>query len=257
MPQWYDSVWLNAYHAARGVVARSAPSRLEEFVRSFDILRTEPDFATRTLPNVISSEQVNYLRGVIQAVPADKLELHEMKAFGRFIVHDHPEFTAFQATLVDRVSEWAGEPLEPSYNFLSLYTRMGVCAPHLDSPSAKWTLDLCINQSDAWPIYLSQVVPWPETGRRMSENWIAEIKQDKSLEFSPAILSPGDAIFFSGSSQWHYRDALPQDGQKHFCDLLFMHFIPRGAAELVRPQNWAALFNMPELALIPDIENAL
>lgn len=257
MPQWYDSVWLNAYHAARDIVARSAPSRLEEFVRSFDILRTEPGFATRTLPNVISLEQLDYLRGVIQAVPADKLELHEMKAFGRFIVHDHPEFTAFQATLVDQASDWAGEPLEPSYNFLSLYTRMGVCAPHLDSPSAKWTLDLCINQSDAWPIYLSQVVPWPETGRQMSENWSAEIKQDPSLEFSPAILSPGDAIFFSGSSQWHYRDALPQDGQKHFCDLLFMHFIPRGAAELVRPKNWAAMFGMPELSRIPDIENAL
>ena len=257
MPKWYDSVWLNAYHAAKDIVARSAPSRLEDFVRSFDILRTDPAFSTRSLPKVISSEQLVYLRGVIQAVPADKLELHEMNAFGRFIVHDLPEFSAFQASLVDQVSEWADEPLEPSYNFLSLYTRMGVCEPHLDSPSAKWTLDLCIDQSDAWPIYLSQVVPWPEQGIQTGENWSAEIKGDKSLNFSANILSPGDAIFFSGSSQWHYRDALPRDGRKRHCDLLFMHFIPRGAAEIVRPKNWATLFDIPELSLIPEIENAL
>lgn len=257
MPKWYDSVWLNAYHAAKDIVARSAPSRLEDFVRSFDSLRTDPAFSTRSLPKVIRSEQLDYLRGVIQAVPADKLELHEMNAFGRFIVHDLPEFSAFQAALVDQVSEWADEPLEPSYNFLSLYTRMGVCEPHLDSPSAKWTLDLCIDQSDAWPIHLSQVVPWPEKGLQTGENWSAEIKGDKSLNFSANILSPGDAIFFSGSSQWHYRDALPRDGKKRHCDLLFMHFIPRGAADIVRPKNWASLFDIPELSLIPEIETAL
>jgi hypothetical protein len=31
--------------------------------------------------------------------------------------------------------------------------------------------------------------------------------------------------------------------------MLFLHFIPRGAAEIVRPENWARLFDMPELAM--------
>jgi len=257
MPEWYDSVWLNAYYTATDVVARVAPSRLDDFIRSFDILRTNSGFATRHLPNVLSSEMLEHVRGVIQTVPKDKLELHEMQAFGRFVVHDIPEFSALQGSLVDQVSEWAGEPLEPSYNFLSLYTRMGVCNPHLDSPSAKWTIDLCIDQSDPWPIHVSQVVPWPDKSAPMGENWSTSIKEDSSLKFTPKILNPGDAILFSGSSQWHYRDALPRDGAKRHCDLLFMHFIPRGSAELVRPKNWASLFDIPELASVPGIERAL
>lgn len=256
MPEWYDSSWLNAYYAASDVVAQVAPSRLDEFVRSFDILRTSQGFVTRQLPNLLGSDMLEHVRSVIQAVPKDKLELHEMQAFGRFVVHDIPEFSTIQNSLVDQVSEWAGEPLEPSYNFLSLYTRMGVCNPHLDSPNAKWTLDLCIDQSDPWPIHVGQVVPWPDKSVQLGDNGTAGIKEDSSLEFTANILNPGDAIFFSGSSQWHYRDALPRDGGKRHCDLLFMHFIPRGSAELVRPKTWAALFDIPELASVPGIEHA-
>jgi hypothetical protein len=62
-----------------------------------------------------------------------------------------------QRELVARVSDLVGEEVEPSYNFLSLYTRMGIFEPHLDAPSAKWTLDICIDQSEPWPIYFSQI----------------------------------------------------------------------------------------------------
>ena len=100
MAEWYDSVWLNAYYAATDVVARVAPSRLDDFVRSFDILRTNIGIATRYLPGVLSSEMLEHVRGVIQAVPKDNLELHEMQAFGRFVVHDIPEFSELQNSLV-------------------------------------------------------------------------------------------------------------------------------------------------------------
>ena len=65
---------------------------------------------------------------------------------------------------------------------------------------------------------------------------------------------PGDAILFSGSSQWHYRDALPQGKAKGFCDLLFLHYIPKGTASIVRPANWAEHFGLPEIARIPGID---
>ena len=152
--------------------------------------------------------------------------------------HDIAEFSTLQDSLVDQASEWAGEPLESSYNFLSLYTRMGVCNPHLDSPSAKWTLDLCIDQSEPWPIHLSQVVPWPDKNAQIGENWTSEIKEDRSLNFSASTLNPGDAILFSGSSQWHYRDALPRDGGKRYCDLLFMPSQARAGRS--RPAGHAA-----------------
>jgi hypothetical protein len=199
---------------------------------------------------------LEHIREVVRAIPRDKYEMHELKSFGRFIVHDYPEITALQATLVDQVSEWAGEAVEPSYNFLSLYSRMGVCEPHLDSPSAKWTLDICVDQSEPWPIQFSQIVPWPEHRPRLSDDWRQEIIADGTLQFSSLLLDPGDAILFSGSSQWHYRDALPRDGTKRFCDLLFLHFIPRGAGEIVVAKNWPDLFNIPELAAIPGLDKA-
>ena len=58
----------------------------------------------------------------------------------------------------------------------------------------------------------------------------------------------GDAVVFSGSNQWHYRDALPKGPGRRFCDLLFLHYIPRGTSDLVAPKNWARIFDVADLA---------
>jgi hypothetical protein len=256
-PKWYDSVWLSAYYAAKDVIARVAPTRMEEFVRSFDVLRTAPDFSARHLLQIIEPALLEQIREIVHAIPRENYELHEIAPFGRFIVRDYPEITALQATLTDQVSQWAGEAVEPSYNFLSLYTRMGECRLHLDSPAAKWTLDICVDQSEPWPIQFSRIVPWPEQRPQLSDNWREETKSDDLLNFNSVVLHPGDAVLFSGSNQWHYRDPLPRDGVKRHCDLLFLHFIPRGTSEIVVPANWPRLFGIPELAEIPNLGTAL
>lgn len=245
---WYDSIWLSAYYRALDIVARVAPSRLEDFVRSFDILRTDPGFSACALPQVLDAATIEELRQTVAAIPMEKMEMHEMRSFGRLVVHDLPEFTAIQQALVDQVSEWAGEDLECSYNFLALYSRMGECRPHLDSPSAKWTLDICLAQTEPWALHISQVVPWPARDMRLSDDWVGDIKTNTSLDFRQHLLEPGDAVLFSGSSQWHYRDALPRDGAIRHCDLLFMHFIPKGAGRIVCPANWPSIFDVPELS---------
>ncbi|MCY7281379.1 MAG: hypothetical protein LH610_10885 [Sphingomonas bacterium] len=104
----------------------------------------------------------NAISAASRTTPREK---HEMLRFGRLIVHEAELCTELQAKLTDRISELVNEPVEPSYNFLSLYNNLGVCAVHMDAPSAKWTFDYCIEQSDPWPIYLSQVQPWPEKWR--------------------------------------------------------------------------------------------
>lgn len=251
---WYDSVWLDKYLSAMGMIGEIAPSKLKTFVESFDILRTDPQFAVKEVAPVFDADALSEIRRIIKAIPAETLELHEAKRFGRFVVHDNPTFTRMQGDLVGRVSELVGEPVEPSYNFLSLYEHMGVCEPHLDAPSAKWTLDICIDQSDPWPIHFSQIVPWPETRANLGDDWQSAIKNDPQLQFQSKILTPGNGIVFSGSSQWHYRDPLPnRDNRKGFCDLLFFHYIPKGAGEVLSHRNWARLFDVPELADIPGI----
>lgn len=246
---WYDSVWLCRYEEAKATLRMKRPEALSKFVDGFRILRTRPDFRVKCLEQPFDNDTFAEIRRVTASLQPTDLELHEARQFGRFIVHNHPFFAQLQERVVDYASDLAGEPLESGYNFLSLYTSKGVCAVHMDAPEAKWTLDFCIDQAAPWPIYLSAVQPWPDANEAAwkGEGWDDQIKKSRSLEFTPFILEPGKAIFFSGSSQWHYRDPLPEAGGKQFCTLLFFHFIPKGTAELIQPKNWARLFDLPEL----------
>jgi hypothetical protein len=119
----------------------------------------------------------------------------------------------------------------------------------MDAPdTAKWTLDLCIEQSDVWPIYFSQVVPWPEDFSYDGPDWQGHIKRSPRLKFSSHVLRPGNAVLFAGSSQWHYRDEIVQGSRAGFCNLLFFHFIPQGMSKIILPINWPTIFRIPELA---------
>lgn len=248
---WYDAVWLRAYFDAQAVIERHAPAKLAEFVDAMRVFRTDPKFEARHLTGLFDAERLAEIRREVAAIPRDRLEMHEMRQFGRFVVHNWPPFSRLQETMTAEVSELAGEALEPNYNFLSLYTHRGVCAPHLDAPSAKWTLDICLDQSEPWPIHFSPILPWPERGEITAVPGAGE----GGPPFEDVLLEPGDAVLFSGSSQWHYRDALPATGSKSFCDLLFFHYIPAGTRELLKPSGWAGLFGVPELNQVAGIRD--
>lgn len=247
---WYDALWLNQYVAAREFIRERHPERLESFVRAFDVLRTRPDFQVREFDRVFEPEVLQQIKNIIQGLPKTEVETHEILKFGRFVVHDHPYLTELQQSVQGLVSEAAGEPVEPLYNFLSLYTKLGQCPVHLDAPEAKWTLDLCIDQSEPWPIHFSQIQPWPcdlDEAQAWGDGWADLVKADTRNRFQPYMLQPGKAILFSGSSQWHYRDRLARTGGSPFCHLMFFHYIPRGTKELIRPRNWPRLFELPDL----------
>jgi hypothetical protein len=244
---WYDSLWLSAYDRARTIMRAVAPERLVEFERAMAIFRTPTDFQVRLFDQVFPQETLDGIRRAIVALAPTQMEIHEARAFKRFVVHDLPLFADLQAQVIDMVSEAAGEPVEASYNFLSLYGPQGVCPPHMDAPFAKWTLDLCVNQSQPWPITFGPVVPWPQPGD-YGDDWDAEIRRQMRDDRRSFSLMPGQAVLFSGSSQWHYRDVMPGNGGAgRFCDLVFFHFIPRGTKELVQPRNWGRLFGVPEM----------
>jgi hypothetical protein len=252
-------VWLTDYDRAKSIIQKVKPSALASFVDAFRILHTRPDFEVRLLESPFGGDTLEEIRAQVASIRPLDLELHEARSFGRFVVHDHPFFAELQRHVIPLVSEVVGELVEPSYNFLSLYTAMGVCPVHMDAPKAKWTFDLCIDQSVSWPIYFSQVCPWPhpESDAWYDENWEETLK--RSLCFTPYSLQPGQALVFSGSSQWHYRDALSVSGRDQYCNLLFLHFLPSGTTELVQPKNWAKMFNIPELnQLVPltDVPDA-
>lgn len=215
---WYDSVWLGEYARAKATIAAARPERLEAFVAAFEVFRTARSFREQRLAHVFGDDTMAEIRRAVKSLRPTDLELHEGRAFGRFVVHDHPLFAALQEQLVPLMSETVGEPVESAYSFLSLYGARGVCPPHLDSPQAKWTLDLCIDQSAPWPIHVSQVCAWPEPAA------------DAALD-----------------REWHYRDRIPRSPGRTFAELLFFHFIPAGTAALLPPDTWPIRFGVPEL----------
>ena len=247
---WYDGRWLRAWWAAKQLIAHVRPERLDEFVEAFASLRTRTDFAVRDLCRPLGAERLADVRRLVAEMPPALLETKELELFGRTVAHDLPAFTALQRGLEAMVSDLVGEPVETSYNFLSLYTQAGVCAPHMDSPWAKWTLDLCVDRSRPWPLHISQVVAWPEDLPALGDGWASSIGNDPSLRFRAYAPAPGDAILLSGSSQWHFREPLSEAAPGDFCTLLFFHFFPRGMAEILEPANWPARFGIEELAWI-------
>jgi hypothetical protein len=251
---WYDSLWLRCYFDAVSIFQKVVPQRLREFQAAIGVFKTDRSYQTKYVSGILDRAALEEAQQVILSIPREKLEFDELAKFGRLVVHDWPAFTSMQNDFLDMVSDLAGEPLEPYYNFLSLYARRGVCQPHLDTPAAKWTFDLCIDQSDSWPINFTSVIDWPSSGDELIEQWRLVKEGRSGHDVQSLALMPGDALLFSGANQWHWRDPIPLAKGRSFCDLLFFHFIPKGTSELVRPINWARIFDVPELSEIRGIE---
>lgn len=247
---WYDSQWLLRYLRAKEFVEARHPSRLGEFVAAFEPLRTRPSFRETLLERVFDEVELEEIRSISRAVRPDQLEMHEVQSHGRLVVHDDPALVSIQKKLLPRMEELVEEPLEVSYNFLAFYTQRGVCAPHLDAPDAKWTLDLCLEQTEPWPIHFSEIVPWPDRFPSADGEWPERIADPS--RFRSYTMEPGQSLVFSGSSQWHYRDAFPGKDPRRSCTLLFFHFFPRGARELVEWSNWERRLEIPGLADVVD-----
>jgi hypothetical protein len=242
---WYDSHWLSAYWRTREFLAIRSPDVLRVFERATQPLHTRRDFE-EFVSDWVDAAQLAEIREVVRSLRPDQLELHEARAFGRFVVHDHPYFTGLQERFRERVEAFAGEPLASRYNFLSLYGAGGVCAPHLDAPEAKWTLDLCIDCDPPWPISFSRVRPWPHPGE-WGTDWAERITGDGSMGFREHTMRPGQAVVFSGSAQWHFRRRMPSERPDACCDLVFFHFTPTRSREWAAPRNWPRLLGFPEL----------
>ena len=244
---WYDSKWLTRYTQALAIIRRVKPSAEAGFVAAFEPLHTDPAFEARLLERPLDDATLAEIKQTVSSFQPTALEFHEAKMHGRFIVHDHPHFTAIQERLEPMIGDVVGEEVEKLFNFVSLYTAKGVCGIHMDSPHSKWTFDFCVDQSGPWPLYLSQVVDWPDASTPWGEGWQDRIKQSPDLRFTSHTLEPGQAVVFSGSSQWHYRDPMPPGERPGFCNLLFLQFVPRGTADLLHFQRWAERFGIPEL----------
>ncbi len=131
----------------------------------------------------------------------------EENRFNRWFWHNLPLLRKLHngPEMIKIASDLAGMPLKPSYVFLSMYGKDGVCPKHTDRPQCQFTIDLVVRQDGTWPIYVDEI---------------------------PYELGEGEALFYSGTGQPHYRKKMAQDGRglkngqaMTFCDLAFFHFV--------------------------------
>lgn len=247
---WYDGAWLNNYYIVKELLEKKHPEKVELFEKSMDRLRTSMDFRVVEIEKILDESTLDEARNLVKRFRSeqkDSLELHEINEFGRLVVHDHDFFNKLQAQLCSKVSAWVGEEVEPYYNFLSLYANSGVCPLHMDAPEAKWTVDICLDQSYDWPIKFSSILPWPSPEQDFSGDWQQKIIDDPDIEFTSYTLKPGNAIIFSGSSQYHYRESIQRGNKDDFCNLVFFHYIPKGSRQIIDQTLWSKIFDLPGL----------
>ena len=141
-------------------------------------------------------------------------------------------FQHLHGQLVDFASEQFGEKVKPSYSFLSLYDENGICPLHIDRDQCLYTIDYLIrqDQKEPWPIYIGEAmsdekraqISGTEKGHPKTEQDITRVKSKE--KFTKIELAENDAVLYSGTHQWHYRDRIPSGN----ADLVFFHFVPEG-----------------------------
>lgn len=250
-PAWYDANFLRRFEVARHYLGKVRPDALADFTACFAALKPPAGFREIALDDVFDAatcEAVVETSRKAKVRRSQQLEF-ENGAFGRDVVWDEPFYRELQEQLRPRIEGLLGRDLVSSYNFLSLYGPDGRCEPHLDSTSAMYTFDYCIEQDEVWPIYVSRTVEWPDTGFVRSFDPV-RLKTDPALEFRQHDLAPNRALIFNGSSQWHYREP-KRSGQ--FCHLLFFHYYPAGCEGLVDAKQWATHTGIAELQALCDL----
>ena len=150
--------------------------------------------------------------------------------FVRTYAHNVPFFVGIHRQLTDLASEIFGEPVKPSYSFLSMYQDDGICPLHIDRPQCRYTIDYLIRQTqpEPWPIRIGD--PMSDDDRRMlDEAGDGHPKSPDDIDariaaenWHEVLLQPNEAVCYSGTNSWHYRP----ERLRGTADLVFFHFVP-------------------------------
>lgn len=151
-------------------------------------------------------------------------------AFSRRYAHNPPYLVNIHRQLTEFASDLFGEKLKPSYVFLSLYNENGICPLHIDRPQCYRTIDYLIDEDvdQPWPIYIGPMMT-SEDRERILVDGIAHPEDKKAIkqikkahDFDECVLSPNDAVCYSGTHQWHYRNRIKGRSAR----LSFFHYVP-------------------------------
>ncbi|MGW3199161.1 sulfotransferase family protein [Streptomyces sp. NPDC001118] len=131
--------------------------------------------------------------------------LGDAQVRGRYGWHNESLCRFFHHQFTDLVGRLAGQPVRPSYAYVSAYRGGAVLNRHVDREQCEYTVSLLLGESgpgirDGWPLYL-----------------------DTPRGTLSVVHRPGEAVLFRGTRVPHHRPPLPE-GSTH-TSLLF-HYVP-------------------------------
>jgi hypothetical protein len=121
--------------------------------------------------------------------------------------HNETVSRYFHHQLAGFVSRVAGEPVKPTYAYVSAYKQGAVLRPHVDRKQCVFTLSLWIDYSTQ----SSSTEPWP-LWFQTNEGKVAVTQRS------------GDAVLFRGCELPHWRDRPPAGSAS---TTLLFHYVPR------------------------------
>jgi hypothetical protein len=201
---------LAAQLLATGVLV--SPSKLaaraEEGEARAQAARAELSRARYTvLPSVLSADHVDALARYYDAlIDTGSWVFGDTQVSQRYGCHNEPLTRFFHYQLADYVGRVGGEPIRPSYCYVSAY-RGGRASlrPHVDRKQCVYTMSLWIRGRDS-----AAVEPWPLWLH--SPDGIVSVTQ-----------SAADGVLFRGCELPHWRDQPPPGGA---CTALIFHYVP-------------------------------
>lgn len=151
-------------------------------------------FQPQVLKNVIPEAELTDLRAYINKILNIPDLLIWCDGFNRYQLFNSPYLEVLHKKMLPFAETQLQKKLKPTYAFLSLYKEKGYCRPHVDDNKCEWTLDVCINQDQVWPLF---------------------------IENKPFLLEENHGLIYSGTDQVHWRRRIHENG---FCHLIFFHF---------------------------------
>lgn len=187
------------------------------------------------IKNFFDATELMPIQRYLQRLKESQNMAQDSKLFNRLCAIDDPLSMKLHHTHAWEVARRVfPEELKPSYSFISLYEKEGVCPLHIDRPQCYYTIDVCINQAKPWPLYVNsqeKFLSYPIYLERQYETALVDEVKATSTEF---LMNPGDAICYSGTHHPHWRNPIDAD---NFCDLIFFHFVKSSFDGVLRPEN--------------------
>jgi len=213
-PQLDDELAGRLCHAGVFVTRTSFEHRHTEGYALVDRARTHfEEQRYCELPALIHPAHVVALRRYYQAlISCGELKFGDSQVHLRHGRHNETVARYFHHQLTTLISLVSGEPVKPSYCYVSAYGEGAILRPHVDRKQCEFTLSLSIEHDD-----LSSPEPWPLWFQ--SHNGKVALTQ-----------RAGDAVLFRGCELPHWRERPPVG---HASTMLLFHYVPRDFSEVL------------------------